>query len=852
MRISRLFAILLLAVLAIAQEQQPVGPAVYRKAPQRTAEPADPPSRRRLLRSAPASMSLRSLESHELSDLKAIPGSRNLGVHRSLAETGIRYSGRAMRIDGAWSAAADGTRVWRLTVQSEGAEGVRIHFTGFSIGKGRVWVHGGDASTPAKPPFTGRGPWGDGDFWTHVVFSNTVHVEYEPAEGTDDGEEVPFEIREISHLWSSAQEPVSQGLEKRSASAEASPLMLDNLRGVLGIEKVESEPTAPQAAAACQLDVSCYPDWSDTSRSVALIIFESDGGTFSCSGTLLNTRNNSFTPYFLTAAHCVENATSARTVEAFWFYGTSSCNGVAPSRQQATSVLGARQARRFGDFNDPRGDFNLLVLEDVPDGVVFAGWDPDPVAFGTRVAGIHHPEGDYKRISFGEAVPDTVYGVSSAYLIVREDDGRTESGSSGSGLFTAPNVLTGALSFGPSLPRGTTVCDINPSYVGYGRFSALYPEISDYLEDVLPPPDGADGLLESGVPQEFSLPAVFQATLFSDPVYRIEVPANSASLTIDLLTLTASVDLDLYVRHGAPPEVQGGSVVADFRSETPSGTEQVVIGPELREGTYFIAFALWTRRMPVEARLTATLEAATGNGEPPRLGAVVHGATQTPGPIAPGEIVAIYGTNLGPDTGVEARLTESGRLPTLVEGAQVFFNDIPAPLFFVRRDQINAQAPYEIASSASVQVRVVYEGLVSEALAVDVSPSAPGIFMFLDGGNRAIVLNQDGTLNSAATPESRGAIVVFFATGEGLRTPNSLTGTAAGDQLPLPIPELPVAVEIGGIQAEVLFAGAAPGYVGLLQVNARIPVNTAVGQAVPIVLRVGENASSDNVTMSIQ
>jgi uncharacterized protein (TIGR03437 family) len=588
-----------------------------------------------------------------------------------------------------------------------------------------------------------------------------------------------------------------------------------------------------------------------------LIVFESGSGTFSCSGTLLNTRNNSFIPYFLTAAHCVESASVARTVESFWFFESSACNGPVPGVDEVPSVLGARQVRRFGNFNDPRGDFNLLVLEDLPDGVVFSGWDPTPVPFGTQVVGLHHPAGEYKRITLGEAVPDQFYGVSDSYLIVKELEGRTEPGSSGSGLFSSPNVLVGTLSFGPRVPRGSTVCDFNPSHVGYGRFSALYPEISEYLEDITPPPDDQDESLESGVPRELSLSPVFIPTLFDDPVFRIEVPENAVRLTVDLSTSTLSADADLYVRYGQAPEVQGGEVIADFSSTSSSGTEQVVVDssstPALKAGTYFIGFVAWTRSTEIEAQVTATVRTNADVPEgTPQLAAVVHGAIQTTGPVAPGEIVTIYGSNIGPESGIEAYLTENGRLPTAVHGTNVYFSGIPAPLFFVRHDQVNAQVPYEVAGLTSVQVQVIYEGAASNTLLLPVAASAPGIFMFLDSSNRAIVLNQGGTLNSASNPESRGRIITFFATGEGLTSPRRTTGAPTSDQFPFPAPELPVTLQIGGTEAEILFAGAAPGYVGSLQVNARIPSEAATGPSVPIVLRVGQNASPGNLMMAVE
>jgi len=87
-------------------------------------------------------------------------------------------------------------QLWRQAIRSPGAVGLRVHFTDFAVGAGRVWVHAGRRHQPQVfGPYTGRGIHGDGEFWSDVLLGETVVIEYEPqASGT-------FRIAEISHLW---------------------------------------------------------------------------------------------------------------------------------------------------------------------------------------------------------------------------------------------------------------------------------------------------------------------------------------------------------------------------------------------------------------------------------------------------------------------------------------------------------------------------------------------------------------------------------------------------------------------------------------------------------------------------
>jgi uncharacterized protein (TIGR03437 family) len=213
---------------------------------------------------------------------------------------------------------------------------------------------------------------------------------------------------------------------------------------------------------------------------------------------------------------------------------------------------------------------------------------------------------------------------------------------------------------------------------------------------------------------------------------------------------------------------------------------------------------------------------------------IVGAAGFSGGGVSPGEIVAIFGRNIGPPAGIEPGFDPgTGRLPTEVGGVRVFFGDHPAPLFFVRGDQINAQVPFEVAGLSEVPVRAVFGETESNRAVVPVLASHPGVFDFIK--------NQDLTRNSAENPEAPGNVVVLAVTGAGLLSPALLTGQPAPAG-PFSAPILPTELTIGGQPAPIDFIGGAPGFVGLIQINARIPLGLAAGEQ-PVSLRVGQDAS---------
>ena len=233
---------------------------------------------------------------------------------------------------------------------------------------------------------------------------------------------------------------------------------------------------------------------------------------------------------------------------------------------------------------------------------------------------------------------------------------------------------------------------------------------------------------------------------------------------------------------------------------------------------------------------------------------VVNAASLAAGPVAPGEIVTLFGSGIGPAVPATLQLTADGRfLTTTLAETQVLFDDAPAPLTYVSDTQVNAIVPYALAGKSTTQLQVEYQGLRSKPVTLKVAEAAPALFtQSASGSGPGAILNQDYTLNSASNPAAKGSVVMLFATGEGQTNPPGVDGKITAE--PLPKPRLPVSVRIGGVDVQVpLYVGAAPGSVaGLVQVNVRVPNNVTSGNAVPVLLRVGNFESPAQVTMAVK
>ncbi|MDQ6707396.1 MAG: hypothetical protein M3Z85_15640, partial [Acidobacteriota bacterium] len=239
----------------------------------------------------------------------------------------------------------------------------------------------------------------------------------------------------------------------------------------------------------------------------------------------------------------------------------------------------------------------------------------------------------------------------------------------------------------------------------------------------------------------------------------------------------------------------------------------------------------------------------------PSVMIVQNAASGVSGAVAPGEIISIFGINIGPATPVTLQLTSAGAVATTLGNTQVTFDGIPAPLTYVSAGQINAVVPYDIAGKVSAHVVVTVSGKASTGTDLRVVDAAPAIFTINStGGGPGAILNQDYNVNTPGTPAAVGTVIQIFATGEGQDNPAGVTGSVSTSDLKKSV--LPVSVTIGGRPAQVTYAGSAPGFVaGVLQVNAIVPAGVQASPAnVVITVGSGMNAaqSQANVTVNVQ
>jgi|GEM_PF-3196199 len=286
---------------------------------------------------------------------------------------------------------------------------------------------------------------------------------------------------------------------------------------------------------------------------------------------------------------------------------------------------------------------------------------------------------------------------------------------------------------------------------------------------------------------------------------------------------------------------------------------------------------------------SAPSRAATFGGPPaPSISqnGVLNGASfEVDRPIAPGSIISVFGDNLGirlTETGIETVLALATDVPLSTELADysLRFGDREAPLFFVGGQsaddaaftgQINAQVPWETPLGES-EVSVVFrpdegEEQESDPQTVQVALLSPALFTFDFGPGRAAGLNvqvdagsdvingsivqpENAFPGSVSQPAKLGGVVTLFANGLGPVDPEVLSGTNSLDALRSAT--VPVTVTVGGAEAQVLFAGLTPEFVGLYQINIIIPFGVVPGDEVPVVVTQGGVTSRADVTIAVR
>jgi uncharacterized protein (TIGR03437 family) len=254
--------------------------------------------------------------------------------------------------------------------------------------------------------------------------------------------------------------------------------------------------------------------------------------------------------------------------------------------------------------------------------------------------------------------------------------------------------------------------------------------------------------------------------------------------------------------------------------------------------------------------LTLTVNLTVAAVPPPVLQAIKNSASYATGAVAPGELVIVVGTNLGP-TPLTFGTVTGGKLSTSVAGTQVLFDGIPAPIYYASAAQTAVFVPYEVAGRPTTSVTVVSPGATSIATVYNVVQAQPGIFTQNSQGNGpGSILNPDNSINGPTNGVAAGSYIQIFMTGEGQTSPAGVTGAMIPpDGSGLKNPVLAVTAAIGGVPlpaSSILYAGSAPGDPsGVFQVDLVVPAGLAPGPQA-VVVSVGGNASQSGVTVQVK
>ena len=280
----------------------------------------------------------------------------------------------------------------------------------------------------------------------------------------------------------------------------------------------------------------------------------------------------------------------------------------------------------------------------------------------------------------------------------------------------------------------------------------------------------------------------------------------------------------------------GSGSIEDVAFGNPDGSiVLLVLNAAAASTTFAVTWNSGSFTDTLPAGAVATYEWAVPAPSFPAIGAVNAAAVQAA--LSPGELFSIYGTNLA----AEPQLPLLLPLPDSMAAASVQINGVAAPLLYVSPLQINAQVPWE-TKPGNATLSVTHAGTTASQT-VAIAPAGPAIFTI--DGSYAAALNHDYTVNSQNNPAAAGEVIQLFGTGLGAVSPAVATGApASGETLSWVVAK--VTATVGGAPADAPFAGLAPGFAGLWQVDVIIP--TGASGAVQVVVSV---SGADSNTVQI-
>ena len=350
--------------------------------------------------------------------------------------------------------------VWTGTFRSAGATAVRLGLTNVDFPDGsELYAFG--AHGHVYGPYTNGDVNETGEFWTNSVVGETISLQFH----------MPVSIRSLRAM--------------RSAPFSISELAHIGDRFAFGA-------TSPEKAFcawndSCIINASCASIPSAVQPAedgVAYLLYTVGGGTYLCTGGLLNDTANSGTPYLLTANHCFSSSSSASSLEAYfqWTVGCGSSCGSQYFPPGSVPVVNGSSLLATSSNTD----FTLVQLNSAaPSGSTFLGWTTSPVAFssGTNLYRISHPAGSPQ--AYSEQSVNTSAGTCGTlprgdFIYSDATLADTEGGSSGSPVVNGSGQVVGQL-FGACGATPSTTCDNDDRTVD-GAFAVTYSSVSQWLD----------------------------------------------------------------------------------------------------------------------------------------------------------------------------------------------------------------------------------------------------------------------------------------------------------------------------------------------------------------------------------
>jgi V8-like Glu-specific endopeptidase len=401
------------------------------------------------------------LTQQDLDDLAVRTVPLRIGVVKSIRPVNVAGLGHG-QAGGVFEETQAGGFTWAITISSPGAEGIRVHVRNFSLPDGAtMYIFSPDGS--AQGPYEGVGRNGDGDFWTHTVFSETavIQVRHDGPATAQDKANVRFVIDSVGHIRPDRPQPVQQDW---------------------GQDRCGNED--------CVLDANCGGVGAAEPDAIAKMEWISGAYIITCTGGLIaDTDNSTQRNLFLTANHCISKSRDAANMETYFSYTTSSCNGECPPWPSTPHTIGATLLATSRD-----GDFTLLELnEDPPSGTTFLGWNNSPIADtnGADLYRVSNPNYGPQVYSHHEvnATTETCRGLPRGEFIYSDDvEGATDGGSSGSPVVNSSGEIVGQLYGCCGYDCGDVCAGPPTNSTVDGALAFYYANVAEFLD-----PDGGGG-----------------------------------------------------------------------------------------------------------------------------------------------------------------------------------------------------------------------------------------------------------------------------------------------------------------------------------------------------------------------